>query len=111
MTTTIISPVPSDKDREDWNNRIVQLTKQAPKYITKPFLYKDLAFSLLDEGVTKGFISYEYSEQKKADLHHKLNSPNRAKDFLKRKMIQARNKLPTFLLNKLKSKSKKEKKK
>jgi hypothetical protein len=87
-----------ERETEKFNKEIVTLTKQSFKYALKPFEYFDLAFALLDKGVEKGILTQDYVNKKKLDLMKKMTTPSRAKEYLKQKLISARNKIKDKLI-------------
>jgi hypothetical protein len=85
--------IPTRKQIADYNKELNTQTKQAYKYILKPWIYKEEAFKLIDKGVTQGIITQQYANEKKLQFSKTFNSPSRAKQWLKDKLIQARDKL------------------
>lgn len=93
MTEPVQPIEPTKEQIDEYNKRVVSLTKDAPKYILHPFEYKDLFLALLDEGSSRGIISYSFAEKKKTELIYRMNTPSRAKEWIKNQMIRARNKI------------------
>jgi len=88
---TIINP--TRKEIQSYKKELDTLTRSAYKYVLKPFEYKVQAFKLLDDGVTRNIITQDYCNEKKLQFAKTLNSPSRAKQWIKEKMIKMKKKL------------------
>lgn len=84
---------PTKEEVEQYNKEVSNLTKSAPKYVMNPVEYIRKFYDILDDGVRRRIISYEYAEQKKAELYHKANTPSRMKERLRQQLINMRNKV------------------